>query len=207
MYAKIYRVITLGYFVYRYLDSCSQVGGVGTPDIDVCESALDTPCDSFVQEDCVYNGDPVFEEKSVTDAHSCQRLLNTIGFAYGAQYFVYDTAQHDCFFYASVDFTCNSFSGPVLPDIDECNGASTEASTVETSSTDASTAEASSTEASTTEASSTEASTAEASSTEASTAEESSTVTVTVEASSTETSTSSEGTTAEASSTERETRG
>merc|ERR1712241_494559 len=30
-------------YQYRYLDSCSQVGGVGSPDIDVCESALDTP--------------------------------------------------------------------------------------------------------------------------------------------------------------------
>ena len=113
------------------MDSCAQIGGIAEPNIDDCAAGIDSTCDTFIQQDCTFEGKDVFHETSVTDAHSCQRLLNTIGFAYSAKYFIYDSAEHKCTFYDSDDFDCASLSGPELPDLEECNGSAS--STTESS--------------------------------------------------------------------------
>eukprot|EP00088_Acartia_fossae_P063950 TRINITY_DN783_c1_g1_i17.p2 TRINITY_DN783_c1_g1~~TRINITY_DN783_c1_g1_i17.p2 ORF type:complete len:145 (+),score=18.77 TRINITY_DN783_c1_g1_i17:2-436(+) len=71
-------------------------------------------------EDCTYKGEAVLTETSVTDSHSCQELLETIGFAYHAVYFTYSSKSHTCTFYDSDDMDCASLSGPVLPKYDTC---------------------------------------------------------------------------------------
>jgi len=114
-------------FQYRYLESCAQIGGLAKPSIDECSAGIENTCDTFVQEDCTFAGNDVFHETSVTDSHSCQKLLETIGFAYNAVYFIYDSSEHKCTFFDSDEFECNSLSGPELPDLDECNASTTTA--------------------------------------------------------------------------------
>merc|ERR1712211_183436 len=85
-------------------------------------------------------GDLVFNKTSVTDSHACQQLLATVGFVYKAEYFVYDSLNHVCDFFTKKESTCDTLSGPVFPDFDECNkDAST---TVKATSTPATTAPA-----------------------------------------------------------------
>jgi len=105
---------------YRFLESCLIIGGTPSPSLDVCSHIQEDSCDSFVRQDCAYDGDLVFNKTSVTNAHFCQALLETVGFVYGAKYFVYDSFQHECFFYSSVDASCDSLSGPALPDFYQC---------------------------------------------------------------------------------------
>ena len=97
------------------------------PNMDECAAELEDSCNSFIREDCLYSGDVVFNKTSVTDAHSCQALLQTLGAIYKAEYFVYDSIKHKCVFYTSRDSACNGFSGPALPDIDDCNAEGTTA--------------------------------------------------------------------------------
>merc|ERR1712180_562810 len=107
-------------FHYRYLDSCELIGGTAEPTLDVCSKELENTCNSFVREDCEY-GDLVFNKTSVTDSHACQQLLATVGFVYKAEYFVYDSLNHVCDFFTKKESTCDTLSGPVFPDFDECN--------------------------------------------------------------------------------------
>merc|ERR1712002_1170212 len=108
-------------FHYRYLDSCQLVAGTATPSLDECAQELENTCNSFVREDCYYSGDVVFNKTSVTDSHSCQELLATLGFVYKAEYFVYDSDAHTCEFFTEKDSVCDILSGPVIPDLDGCN--------------------------------------------------------------------------------------
>merc|ERR1712035_209948 len=118
-------------FHYRYLDSCQLVGGTATPTLDTCAQGLNNTCNSFVREDCTYGGEMVFNRTSVTDSHSCQELLATIGFVYQAEYFVYDSEKHICDFFTKKESECVTLSGPVLPDFDDCRTATTAATTVD----------------------------------------------------------------------------
>ena len=61
---------------YRYLDSCGVVGGLAEPSMDLCGQENEDTCDSFVKEECTYNGNIVFFKESVTDGHSCQVQSN-----------------------------------------------------------------------------------------------------------------------------------
>merc|ERR1711915_887719 len=91
-------------FRYRYLDNC---------------------CSSFVREDCAYTGTEVFNKDSVTDAHACQQLLNTLAIVTKGEYWVYDSTAHLCTFYNSMGAECTTLSGPKLPDLDQCSGPQT----------------------------------------------------------------------------------
>ena len=66
--------------------------------------------------------DPVYTDTLITDAHSCQRLLQAIGFVYNANYFVYDYDEFICKFYvyAPNKFDCESYCGVDIPDIANC---------------------------------------------------------------------------------------
>jgi len=112
-------------FSYRYLDSCQLIGGPVTPGIDDCVQGMDNSCASFVREECSYKGDIRFSKESVTDAHSCQALLQTLHTVYKAEYFVYDTTAHLCMFYSTMEADCPTLSGPKFPDVDECRSGTT----------------------------------------------------------------------------------
>ena len=122
---------TLFYFCksilyFRYLDSCQLIGGTAQPMLDECAQELESTCNSFVQEECTYAGTDIFHKSSVTDAHSCQEILVTLGEVLGGDYFVFDSDTSICTFFDSREFTCSSLSGPVMPSFDECqSGAST----------------------------------------------------------------------------------
>ena len=122
---------TLFYFCksilyFRYLDSCQLIGGTAQPMLDECAQELESTCNSFVQEECTYAGTDIFHKSSVTDAHSCQEILVTLGGVLGGDYFVFDSNTSICTFFDSREFTCSSLSGPVMPSFDECqSGAST----------------------------------------------------------------------------------
>ena len=98
-----------------------MLGGTAAPGIDECAQELENSCNSFVKEDCTYAGNDVFHKTSVTDAHSCQEILVTLGAVLGGDYFVYDSDSHVCTFYDSRVFTCSGVSGPALPSYDDCN--------------------------------------------------------------------------------------
>jgi hypothetical protein len=108
-------------FRYRYLDSCDVIGGLAAPKLDVCHEEILDSCTSFKREDCTYRGNVVFNRTSVVNAHACQSLLATLGSAYGAEYFVYDSLHHECALYDSKEADCVAFSGPDLPALEECN--------------------------------------------------------------------------------------
>ena len=112
-------------FLFRYVASCGLVGGTATPPMDECTENVNNGCDSFWHEECSYLGDVVFSKDSVTDAHSCQALLVTLGIVYKAEYWVYDTDAHICTFYKTTEASCDSYSGPKLPDIDTCTATTT----------------------------------------------------------------------------------
>ena len=97
--------------------------------MDECAQELENTCNSFIRDDCEYQGDLLFE-RSITDAHACQKLLQTLGEVYQAEYFVYNSTSNICKFFSTTASECDGYSGPKLPDIDECS-----ASTTTTSST------------------------------------------------------------------------
>ena len=110
-------------FHYRFLSSCQVIGGPVRPSIDECWDTVDTvpSCDSFVRETCVTKGEVVLNKTSITDAHACQQLLQTIGFIYQAEYFVFDSVNQICTFYDSTELECDSLSGPATPALQSCN--------------------------------------------------------------------------------------
>lgn len=110
---------------YRYLDSCDLIGGLAEPSLDTCEQEFEDSCDSFVNENCEYEGELVLEKADITDAHACQQLLNTIGFVYAADYFVYDSVTRFCSFYSGTLMTCYGVNGPDYPDLDTCQVSTT----------------------------------------------------------------------------------
>jgi hypothetical protein len=98
------------------------IGGLATPKLDVCHEEIEDSCSSFKREECSYdNGNVVFNRTSVANSHACQNLLSTIGYVYGGQYFVYDSLHHTCVFYDALPADCSAYSGPDLPDIQDCN--------------------------------------------------------------------------------------
>merc|ERR1712200_226121 len=110
----------------RHLDSCQLIGGTAQPMLGECAQELESTCNSFVQEECTYAGTDIFHKSSVTDAHSFQEILVTLGGVLGGDYFVFDSNTSICTFFDSREFTCSSLSGPVMPSFDECqSGAST----------------------------------------------------------------------------------
>jgi hypothetical protein len=98
------------------------IGGLATPLLDVCHEEVDDSCSSFKREDCNYDvGNVVFNRSSVANSHACQSLLSSIGYIYGGVYFVYDGLDHTCRFYDALPGDCDGYSGPDLPDIQDCN--------------------------------------------------------------------------------------
>jgi hypothetical protein len=57
----------------------------------------------------------------VVNAHACQSLFATLESAFGPQYFEYDSLHHECVLFDPKEADCVTFSGPDLPDSDECN--------------------------------------------------------------------------------------
>ena len=108
---------------YWYVASCQLIGGTASPPIDECLDIGEVDpnsCDGFLQENCEYS-DLILEEDSVTDRHSCQDFLIGLGPLTGAKYFVYDSDNHKCKLYSSIEYNCSTALGPSHPDIEECN--------------------------------------------------------------------------------------
>jgi hypothetical protein len=110
---------------YRFLSSCNLIAGPDMPDIDDCSEPETPNCDSFISENCDYSTDKKLEKDSITDAHACQELLQTLGSIYSAVYFSFDSVAQHCVLYGSVERNCDILSGPVSPSIAECSGGST----------------------------------------------------------------------------------
>merc|ERR1712080_452847 len=81
---------------YRFLTSCNLIAGPEKPGIDECSHEEEPSCDSFVRENCVYNGENVLEKESITDSH-------------------------DCTLYTTKEADCDAISGPSTPSMDSCN--------------------------------------------------------------------------------------
>merc|ERR1711970_804621 len=110
---------------YRFLTSCNLIAGPVTPTIDECTVDEEHSCDSFIRENCEYQGDKVLEKGSITDQHACQDLLAEIGEIYGAVYFMFDNDNQNCVLYSSKDMECDAISGPKDPAMDTCDGSVT----------------------------------------------------------------------------------
>merc|ERR1711862_793772 len=67
--------LTCTLYHYRFLTSCNLIAGPVTPTIDECTVDEEHSCDSFIRENCEYQGDKVLEKGSITDQHACQDLL------------------------------------------------------------------------------------------------------------------------------------
>merc|ERR1719516_117720 len=108
-------------FHYRFLTSCNVIAGPMTPSIDECAKEEAPSCHSFVRENCNSTGSLVLNKNSITDAHACQDLLNTVGQIYKAEYFLFDSDIQECDLYDTKDMDCDAISGPKSPSIESCN--------------------------------------------------------------------------------------
>merc|ERR1712180_363786 len=122
-HSKANKTCTL--YHYRFLTSCNLIAGPVTPTIDECTGDEERSCDSFIRENCEYQGDKVLEKGSITDQHACQDLLAEIGEIYGAVYFMFDTDNQNCVLYSSKDMECDAISGPKDPVMDTCDNPTT----------------------------------------------------------------------------------
>jgi hypothetical protein len=77
----------------------------------------------FRDESCEFLGELVLE-KTVTDYHSCQEVLQSLGELILATYFVYDSSSepdgHTCRLYNSWARSCTTVMGPAYPAYEEC---------------------------------------------------------------------------------------
>ena len=97
-----------------------MVGGLALPNVDLCMQDDYYACNAFKRQDCDYKGNVVFSETTLSESISCQKWLETIGFAYNAVYFTYSSRTHTCTFYDSSEMDCASMSGPIQPGYDKC---------------------------------------------------------------------------------------
>ena len=124
---------------YSYLKGCQKFGGTVEPPIDECtQGELEGGCDSFITEECEYQGEVILS-KSITNSNSCQGVLLALGSVLGAEYFVYDYSTSLCVLYGSKAFTCSHMNGPATPNYNECLGqeSSTQSATSSATSTTA----------------------------------------------------------------------
>jgi hypothetical protein len=102
------------------LDSCDVIGGLASPPIASCHQEFLDSCSSFKREECVYTGRVMLDKSPVVNKEECQQLLVTLGSIYGAVYFSYDSRVRRCILYDSKAATCDSFSGPDKPNLEDC---------------------------------------------------------------------------------------
>merc|ERR1719285_260307 len=117
--------LTCTLYHYRFLTSCNLIAGPKEPTIDECAVDEEHSCDSFIRENCEYQGSKVLEKGSITDEHACQDLLAEIGEIYGAVYFMFDNDNQNCVLYSSKDMECDAISGPKDPAMDTCDNPTT----------------------------------------------------------------------------------
>merc|ERR1712215_555268 len=114
---------------YRFLSSCNLIAGPKEPGIDACSDELAPSCNSFIRENCEYQGERVLEKDSITDAHACQELLLTVADIYGAAYFMFNSTAQNCVLFSTKDMDCDAISGPKSPAMDTCDNPTTAAPT------------------------------------------------------------------------------
>merc|ERR1711942_419322 len=114
---------------YRFLSSCNLIAGPKEPGIDACSDELAPSCNSFIRENCEYQGERVLQKDSITDAHACQELLLTVAGIYGAAYFMFNSTAQNCVLFSTKDMDCDAISGPKSPAMDTCDNPTTAAPT------------------------------------------------------------------------------
>merc|ERR1711894_261828 len=106
----------------NYLGGCDVFAGPGNPLIEECANDHpEDPCERFIGQDCIYEGNQVLNLTDVTNAVECQGLLDSLGSLYGASLFVHDASPLNlCELRDSTERTCDAISGPEDPVYSAC---------------------------------------------------------------------------------------
>merc|ERR1711872_643046 len=108
-----------------YVSSCDVVAGPASPTLKYClENTPFESCDRFIAEDCVYEGNVVFNMTNVESPNTCQELLADLGDFYKAEFFIHDidppTQLCQLLDTGSERRTCSLVAGPKEPPYPDC---------------------------------------------------------------------------------------
>jgi len=106
-----------------YRQDCQNAGGLPENSIDACLAMDLYTCDRFMEEDCIYTGDVLLKQESISDAKHCQKLCDQFQSA-GCQYWVFqfnrEIGKHECQLLKSDERNCTTKGGPRSPSVEDC---------------------------------------------------------------------------------------
>merc|ERR1711881_326767 len=102
-----------------YRQECSLQGGPVDKRMDTCMQADMISCDKYLEVDCEYSGEKLWDSDAMPDSGSCQELCQTFKEG-GCLYWVYDLRTSKCSLYKTDKRTCTAIGGPKEPPFEDC---------------------------------------------------------------------------------------